>query len=309
MGGGRDKTGVAIYRRVNGVYIRRDGKLINHHTKYSVINLSRPVRPKRGDYADLEEYDQAKELYKKQLDSYNKEFDRAVQKALGYKRFNSKEEIENWAKKQDVIITPDTLNKIDNRAFNEISTALDEMFTRFPEAKNFSFEDEDGTLFQAQYHISANDDPSFLFSAMGGLEISTKNYSNFEDGLRDDFSQMTTGFTIKGDGTLSTTIRHEYGHRVDSYIQAKILDKYHYNVLDWHKNFSSLNEWKNAQKKAMSELKAYEKDLISLAKLQGSSEYSNTCPAELFAEGFAEYTSGGRTEFGRKFGQFLERWY
>jgi hypothetical protein len=114
---------------------------------------------------------------------------------------------------------------------------------------------------------------------------------------------------VRGDGTFSTFIRHEYGHNVQGYIENKISTKYHNNVDDWRRNFSSFNEFQEAQKAYREERHRYESELRSLANLSGSSEYSNTNINELFAEGFAEYSSGGTTEFGKAFGEFLKRWY
>ena len=57
------------------------------------------------------------------------------------------------------------------------------------------------------------------------------------------------------------------------------------------------------------EFKQYQNELFSLAKLNGASEYSGTNDAELFAEGFADWSSGNTSEFAVKFGEFLRRWY
>ena len=86
-------------------------------------------------------------------------------------------------------------------------------------------------------------------------------------------------------------------------------DKYHVNVDDWHLNFKTFEEYMAARDKYHEEKRQYEKDLLSLVGLSGASEYSNTNTLELFAEGFAEYTSGSNTEFGKAFGNFLKRWY
>ena len=199
------------------------------------------------------------------------------------------------------------LEQIDLRSFNEASTALDEMFERFPEVKSYTMEDFDGNTFKTNFHIGLDNDG--LLSANGGLNFNPAEFKNYETGLRSALGGQTDGFFVRGDGTFSSLIRHEYGHNVQSYIESNMAMKYHHYVDDWRKNFATFDEYKKSEAAYFAEKRAYDSDLRSLIGLAGSSEYSNTNTLELFAEGFSEWSSGGQTEFGKAFGEFFGRWY
>ena len=274
---------------------------------YSVKNLTDPVRPRRADFRTEEEYYKAREVHRAKREEYNREIQSAIDKAASVERFKSAEQVESWAKSQGITVSTDALDKIDIRAFNESSYALDDLFKRFPEVKHYEVEYFDGTTFKTPFNIGVSD--IGLLSANGGINFNPVSFQDYRLGLLESFAQQTDGFNVRGDGTFSTFIRHEYGHNVQGYIENKISTKYHNNVDDWRRNFSSFDEFQEAKKAYREERHRYESELRSLANLSGSSEYSNTNTDELFAEGFAEYSSGGTTEFGKAFGEFLKRWY
>lgn len=274
---------------------------------YSVKNLTDPVRPRRADFKTEEEYYKAREAHRAKREEFNRGIQSAIDKAASVERFKSAEQVQSWAKSQGITVSTDALDKIDIRAFNESSYALDDLFKRFPEVKHYEVEYFDGTTFKTPFNIGVSD--IGLLSANGGINFNPDSFKDYRLGLLESFAQQTDGFNVRGDGTFSTFIRHEYGHNVQGYIENKISTKYHNNVDDWRRNFSSFNEFQEAQKAYREERQRYESELRSLANLSGSSEYSNTNAYELFAEGFAEYSSGGETEFGKAFGEFLKRWY
>lgn len=196
------------------------------------------------------------------------------------------------------------------RAMNEISYALDDMFKRFPEAKEYSAIDFDGSWFKSVYRLDMADDG--FMSACGGISFNPNRFNNFENCLRDALYSQLSGENVMADGTFSSYIRHEYGHRVESYIQTKVIGKDGILTLDdWRTHYPSLDAYRADCDKVRTTMTEYDADLRSLFRtnLQGASEYSNSSLPELFAEGFAEWTSGGNTEFGKKFGEFFERWY
>lgn len=280
---------------------------------YSVKGLVDPfgTRPRQSMFDTYEQYEKAKAEYKERMDEFKRKLDEAVEKATSVQRFNSKSEVRAWAKSQGIVVDDAALDKLDIRAFNESSYALEDLFKRFPEVKQYEIEDFDGSKVKTTlFKIGVTDDPTALLSANGGINFSERDFGQFyEMSVKRSLAQQTDGFNVVGDGTFSTLIRHEYGHNVQSYIELQMSAKYHNMVGDWRKNFSSFDEMMKAQNAYRNEREKFRSELLSLANLPGSSEYSNKNINELFAEGFAEYTSGGETEFGKAFGEFLKRWY
>ena len=317
-----DRTQVSTYSRSEASKANAAAKNVNPQltnktasTKelgYSVKGLRDPhdTRPRQSMFNTYEEYEKAKAEYKERVDEYNRKLDEATEKATSVQRFNSKSEVTEWAKSQGITIDDVALENLDIRVFNESSYALDDLFKRFPEVKSYWVEDSDGTLFKTpMFKLGVTNDSSALLSANGGINFS-KDFGNYyEIMMKRSLAQQTDGFNVVGDGTFSTLIRHEYGHNVQTYIEMSMSNKYHYMVHDWRKNFSTFDEFMSAQNAYRNERDKYLTELRNLANLKGSSEYSNTNIGELFAEGFAEYASGGKTEFGIAFGEFLKRWY
>lgn len=284
-----------------------NAQIVGNKYKYSTANIEKPIRPIRSDFDNSEDYYAARSVYRSEMETYTQAIDRSVEQAKNISRFSSVDEVVSWAKTNGVHLESGLFDSIDLRAMNETSIALDDMFKRFPEAKSYNFEYFDGSLQQKRFSIGIDNDG--LLSANGGLRFNPKYFSNFGDGLREAFEQQTDGTIVRGDGTFSSLIRHEYGHNVDSYIKSKISDEFHQNVDDWHKNFSTFDEYKAARSAYWEKFDTYRMELKSLAGLSGSSSYSNTNELELFAEGFAAYTSGEKTEFAKGFSEFLQRWY
>ena len=274
---------------------------------YSVSGLAEPERPRRSDFEDEDAYYEARDKYRAEREEYDKKFNEVVDKAVSVKRFDTKDDVIAWAKNNGIKIDDNVLETIDLRSMNETSMALDEMFSRFPEIKRYQIEDFDGSIFWSDFNIGLDD--SGMLSANGGLNFNPRIFEDYEGAVRSALRGQVEGYFVKGDGTFSSFIRHEYGHNVQSYIETTMAQEYHYYVDDWRKNYNSFDEYKQAESLYLEKKKRYKSELLSLANLSGSSEYSNTNEHELFAEGFAEWTSGGQTEFGKAFGEFLRRWY
>lgn len=262
----------------------------------------------RSEYGEkTEEFLEAKARYKLEKEQYEAQIDRAVRASANSTVFTSTEELLSWAEKNGISIDPEVLESIDIRSFNEVAPTLEDLFQRFPDVNGYTVEDYTGEIFSFHFNIGITDDA--LLSANGGFNLNPQYFGNYEDGVRIALNRIAEGTLVRGDGSFSTLVRHEYGHTVQHYTETKIVDKYHMNVEDWRTHYETLDEYKEAQAQYRSERERYEQELMSLAGLSGSSEYSNANTYELFAEGFAEWSSGGNTEFGKAFGEFLMRWY
>lgn len=276
---------------------------------YSTVGLTEfnLKRPRVSDFDDEDAYYEARDQYRAERDAYKQKVEDVVDKALSVKRFNSKEEILEWAKSNNIQIDSKVFEQIDIRAMNETSIVLDEMFRRFPEIKGYDMEDIDGSMFRTGFKIGVDD--MGLLDANGGLNFNPRLFADYSEGLREAFNMQIDGYIVRGDGTFGSLIRHEYGHNVQEYVESKIREKYHRHVQDWRISFDSFEEYKQATLAYKAEQDKYDSELLSLAGLPGSSQYSNTNTLELFAEGFAAWSSGQKTEFALKFGEFLQRWY
>ena len=277
-------------------------------TAYSVIGLKSPKRPHKRDFDSEEEFHEALSKYRAEKENYDRKFSDIIEKALREQRFQTKEEFESWARSNDIILSNDFIDKIDLRTMTETSRTFEEMFERFPEIMSYEVYDTDGTKIKQTFGLMANAE-GFL-EWRGGIAFNPIGFGNFEEALREVLNAQIDGHLVMGDGTFSTAIRHEFGHGVDGYIRLYIIGKGGIaNLDDWRGHFSSFAEYRNACQECNEVMKKYDDELRSLAGLSGSSDYSNTNLGELFAEGFAEWSSGGQSEFAVKFGEFFKRWY
>lgn len=280
----------------------------NAEPAYSVKDMHEPVRPNRSDFEDEDAYYTARDAYRAERDAFNQEMDAVVEKALESPRFETKEDFIAWANENNIQVSDDFTDKIDLRAMSETTRTLDEMFERFPEAKSFEFFDFDGTRIEPRFVLMSDADG--FMECRGGIAFDPSRFNNFENALRDSLYSAMSGETVMGDGTFSTMVRHEYGHHVESYIKIHVIGQDGIQGLDdWRGHFSSLDEYRRACKECMDMNEKYTSELRSLFNLSGASEYSNQDLRELFAEGFAEWSSGGKSEFGNAFGEFFGRWY
>lgn len=280
----------------------------NDNNPSSIGDLVAPVRPRKSEFnGNNEQYDIARNEYRKQRELYNEQLDKAVKLSSENIAFKSEKQLLDWASKNNITIDNKVIEQIDLRAFNEVAPTLDEMFKRFPEVKNFEAQSFSGEIVRFNFGIGLTDDG--LLSANGGFNFNPRMFSNYESGLRDALESIADGTFVRGDGSFRTTVRHEYGHNVQNYIEFGLRDKYKQGADDWRINFQKFEDWQEANKMYREEYKRYNKELLSLAGLNGSSDYSNTNTLELFAEGFAEWSSGGVSEFATEFGKFFKRWY
>ena len=249
----------------------------------------KPTRPRRRDFEDEDAYEAAREQYRLDRDRYEAEVDKIVQANLNRERKYAKPaDIKEWAKDHSVNIAEDVLNRVDTRTFDDVLEVQEEMFKRFPQGK------KGWEVYGNKYTIGFDDDPYAFMSANGGLNFNERYFRNFEDALRETIDMQDKGFTVYGDGSFKTQLRHEYGHNVDSYIRMH--------------RFNSLYDGKRNAPFEPNRKAEYDRELLELANHSGASEYAKTNTFEAFAEGFAEYTSNPDSKYGKAFGEFLGRW-
>lgn len=279
----------------------------------SIGSLKYPERPRRRDYDDEETYLKDKLTYESRREYYKNEIERVADKTLDGSVFNSTSELKEWADKNGITIDDAVIDGVDIRVFNTVKPVLEDMHKRFPEIiDRYEIEDFDGKLVKTSgFNIGTTKD-GFL-SANGGLNFNLSYFGKgegiAEDGIKTALDDIANGYLVRADGSFAGLIRHEYGHNVQTYIELKMSSEHHYMVDDWRKNFKSFSDYEKARDAYYAKKEKYEKELRSLYGLKGASDYSNVNSRELFAEGFADYTSGGTSEFAVKFGEFLERWY
>ena len=250
---------------------------------YGIGDLTQPTRPKKDDFGGLtDEYYEARDKYRKEHKEYSSELDNIVQKNLNRpQKFNSKSEVEAWADNIGIKISNGTLDKIDIRVFDDLADTTEEMFSKYPFLRKEKIHFVSlGETVDYQFTLGIDDDSYALMSANGGLRLG-KFFGNYETALSSALGQMASGFNVRGDGTIKTLFRHEFGHNVDIHIKASL----------------------KAEEKI-----EYSKELRKMIECKGTSEYAMTNESEFFAEAFAEYASNGNTELAKEFGKFLAKW-
>jgi hypothetical protein len=253
-------------------------------------NLVMPKRPRKADYDDIDKYYQAREEYKENRAIYDEQREKLIDEMMGgNKQYKTVEDLKEWAKLNNVILTDGVDKEVDARLYNDVLGALDEMFTKYPEVKE--------RFNEYGFRLAFTDTSEYYAEANGGLRLGGI-FKDAKVAYGAEIDSQAEGFTVRGDGTLRAMIRHEYGHNTDNYIRQK------FSTLD------STYEWKTSGKlqRRQEALRQYEKELIDITTKHGS-EYSRTNTLEAFAEGFSEYTSNPNSEYGKAFGSFFERWY
>lgn len=282
----------------------------------SIEGLTFPERPKRDDFYDengdfdYDGYDSARDEYKREREEVQASLDSAIEASLSRTAFENYDEVYAWGEKMGMEIDPSVSEQIDIRIFNEIKPTLEEMFDKFPEVKDYKMEMQDGNLLETPFSIRT-ENIGIMSAGANSLKLNPDFMSpeSYASTLGNQLRNMMDGEMVMGDGTFATAVRHEYGHNVQEYIQGTIRDKYHMTVDDWRLYYSSHDEYKKAQDAYHKEMDQFREELMALAGKRGSSNYSNTNDCELFAEAFAEWSSGGTSDFAKGFGELMERWY
>ena len=282
-GNPKDLAGVKIKPPKEGV-VGRDGKLfkVASPPQSSLEVPQKPKRPSRKDYVDEDKYLADKMKYKEEKNKYEENVERIVSEQSNRKiKFKAKSDFEAWAKNKGIYYESDVFEKIDGIALGDFSDVADEMFEKYPFLGGETYS-VSGETFKSKFRLSAKPSIDGCFmEANSGVAFNPNYFGDYKKALREALEQMSDGSLVVGDGTLKTTIRHEFGHNVETHIRLARSPK---------------------------EMVVFERELFDLAKTKGISEYASTNSCELFAEGFAAFESGEKTEFAEAFGKLLERW-
>jgi hypothetical protein len=271
------------------------GELSQNETQRTLSTTNdlgqKPQRPHKEDFDTYEDYDIAYEKYKTEREEWKAKREELINNWVEQDRaINTHDEFLQFADKMGIRVDEDFIRNVDPKVLDDLAKVDEEMISRFPEVKA-----RQDKMYQFGHSYERTRD--YLMEGSRGINFG----ESFVD-IRDAYGQVINGQLdgtfVKGDGTIKTLIRHEYGHNVDSYIRDK---------------FSTIDadySWKVSGKteRRFAALRQYEKEVMELATRYGS-DYSHTNELEAFAEGFAEYTSNPNSEFGKAFGEFFERWY
>lgn len=78
---------------------------------YSIKGLIEPKRPNKSDFATEEEYYAARAKYREEKEEFNKRVEAEIEKALSIKRFDTKDDVVEWANKNGIELSEDFLDK------------------------------------------------------------------------------------------------------------------------------------------------------------------------------------------------------
>lgn len=254
---------------------------LNNHTAFGV-EAEKPVRPSRFDFESTEEYKAAKEKFNEDREKYKNEREAAVQNMLQRDtEFKSAEDVKTWAERVGIKLDESVLEHVDVRAFEDIAYVIEDEFKKHPFLRSgeYTF---DGNQYTRVFEIRFEDTSEFLMDASNGLRLS-RQFTDYGEALRDMYDSIASGYTVRGDGTPISMIRHEIGHNIQERIAEKLTTE------DRVRMTAELRE-------------------ISAKRLDGSSEYSTFNDYEMFAEGYAAVSSGQTTDFSSEFSDFMERW-
>ena len=241
--------------------------------------LSKPKRPKRSDYDDEDKYDEARAKYRKELETYKERLEKWADLQIPDTAM-TRNQIEDWCSKNNLELKD--IDGMDKRAFNAFTKRWEQLSNDYPLNKKLHF--STGEILDNRLEIAYENNASVYADAAHGMSFGSifKDYRNVLKGFGE---QMSDGFNVWGSGSINTLFDHEYGHSV----------------------YTSL---KYAEGMTMEKRLKMKDDLIATCfGKNGISEYAQTNEEELFAEGFAAFYGGEKTEFAEAFKQFLGRWY
>jgi hypothetical protein len=243
----------------------------------SVYGLKAPVRPKRSDFDDEDAYLAARNKYREDREKYQARIDDAVQNNLARKRqYATPDDIKEWAKRHNIEIADEVFDKVDIRAFDDYIKVADQLLEKYPGVLD-SIENVGG-----KYRIGIGSTGDELANALGGFQFGDA-FENYEGVLHQYFDSISMGDLVQGNGTIQGLYKHEFGHNLQ---------------------FAMKQNLPSASKRV-----EFDRDVVkSLMNADGVSEYAKTNVDELFAEAFAAYESGAKSELAEEFGKLLDRW-
>lgn len=241
--------------------------------------LTKPMRPKRSDYDEEDAYQEARARYREELDAYKKQLEEWTEKQIPETAM-TQDEMEEWCEKHKISLG--SIEGMDKRALGDFTKRWEELSRDYPLSEKLYF--STGDVLEMRTEVNFVDDPSFICDASHGMTFGAR-FHDYQEVLQTYGEQMADGYNVWGSGSIRTLYDHEYGHSL----------------------YASMKYAKGMTYEMQTEMT---RDLIATCVgKEGISEYATTNPDELFAEGFAAYYGGEKTEFAQAFGAFLGRWY
>lgn len=247
-----------------------------------------PGRAHRDDYDTYEEYEIARDKIRAERHAFTERKNSYIDYLTAKGERISKQDALQWAEHWNVSIDDDVFSSIDPRVLNDVIRQNTILFEKYPQYMRWL--DIDGS----KYRISLIDDgdTALMRAPYGGLELNSsamEDYrvanKNYIDGITANESRPGINRALRGnavgDGELTTSITHEFGHSLD---------------------FTIRNGMRTETQRE------YWSELTELTKQYSTSDYSFTNELEAFAEGFAEYEGNPHSQYGEAFGKFLDRW-
>lgn len=249
----------------------------NNGIIYTPYNLQRPVRPSKSNFTNIDDYYTARTLYREQLNEYERLREKWILENTPLHSMTA-DEIQAWCDDKDIKIYND-ISPVDGRALTAYTQRMDKLSSEFPEVMKYR-ELLDIPKQYTKYELAYENTSDFIAEATHGFTFGESGRS-VTDIMRQRCDQISQGIMVEGAGPLNSLFDHEFGHNVYSYIMAKE------NVTRFE----------------------IEQDVVkALQGKNGISEYAFTNDHEMFAEGFAAWYGGEKTEFANAMGDLLRRW-
>lgn len=257
-----------------------------------------PIRPMRGDFDSRDEYLAARDEYRTARDEFEERKQKLIDEivSLPDHGYTSDEAILEWAKANGVVVSDSAMSDVDRRVLDEAISALDGLLSKYPQVNGWYGK------YGKSFTIGTDAYSGEFMEASGGLNISTRYNGSYRSSVQtivDGYTTQTYNeqlgrnlrFQVRGDGTLGTTVTHEFGHNLEHAISEKFVTH------DQYGDVTFTDDWDK-----------FTKELREITAKHTTSEYSLTNHDEAFAEGFAEYERSPESDYAKAFGEFLRRW-
>ena len=242
-------------------------------------------RPNKSDYVDYDEYLRARDVYNERRIALRERTEQWFN--TNYNGTMTEEEFTHWAERKG-IKKVGSFDGIDQRTLSSYAKRFDKQIGDFPEVL------ESAQKFGAEYKVTYTmAGETFIAEATQGMEFNGSFFNDLERVLFAEIDSVKTGFSARGADPITQVYDHEFGHHVYRTLKSRYFDGAG-----------------NPLNGGMAKIKEIEEDLRkSLVGKKGISEYATTDYDELFAEGFAAWYGGNKSEFATAFGEFMARWW
>jgi len=249
----------------------------------------KPERPKKDDFENYDDYLEARDQFREDLETWKNERDEYIQNLKDNTVPMSREEFDNWANSRDIEIVENTdfqslgsMDDVDPYLLRIMTDRCGELLDEFPQVLEYRqkmFEDA-GMSGTYRFSIGYSKDNSLM--ADGGIGFTFGgDAKDFDFYAQLHYESVATGHLVNGTGDLRAIIDHEFGHNVQATIAT----------------FNGETESEIGRRFA-------EKAL----HLDGQSEYSYTNENELFAEAFCAWKGGENTPYAKAMEDFLKEY-